>query len=103
MTNIVNAMLFGVTATDPAVHVTVVAVLIGATAAASYLPARRILRQSPLEALKVDWLNAYRSRMATNGLTPSARRAGMRHANTAASSTPAATRAYVSTSVGEMP
>lgn len=54
MTNIVDAMLFGVTATDPAVHATVVAVLIAATAAASYLPARRILRQSPLAALKVD-------------------------------------------------
>ena len=54
MTNIVTALLFGVTPTDPGVHATVIAVVIAATAAASYLPARRILRQSPVVALKGD-------------------------------------------------
>jgi len=43
----VAGMLFGVTATDPAVLASVAALMLAAAMAASYLPARRILKQAP--------------------------------------------------------
>jgi predicted permease len=48
----VRGMLFGVTADDPRVLVSVVAIMLAAAMAASYLPARRILKQAPGLALR---------------------------------------------------
>jgi predicted permease len=48
----VRGMLFGVTPGDPRVLVSVVAIMLAAALAASYLPARRILKQAPSRALR---------------------------------------------------
>ena len=48
----VTGMLFGITAADPRVLATVGAIMLGAAMAASYLPARRILRQAPGRTLR---------------------------------------------------
>lgn len=52
LTRLVSGMLFGITAGDPGVHATGVAVMVVVAASASYLPARRILRQSPAVTLR---------------------------------------------------
>ena len=52
LTRLMNTVLYGVTATDPATFVTVVVVLLGVTALASYLPARRAASIHPTEALR---------------------------------------------------
>ena len=48
----VTGMLFGVTAADPGVLATVGAIMLAAAMAASYLPARRILKQAPGRTLR---------------------------------------------------
>jgi predicted permease len=48
----VTGMLFGVTAADPGVLATVGAIMMAAAMGASYLPARRILKQAPARTLR---------------------------------------------------
>ena len=48
----VTGMLFGITAADPRVLATVGAIMLAAAMAASYLPARRILKQAPGRTLR---------------------------------------------------
>jgi ABC-type antimicrobial peptide transport system permease subunit len=48
----IAGMLYGVTALNPAVLVSVAAIMLGAALAASYIPARRILKQAPSLVLR---------------------------------------------------
>lgn len=50
----VESQLFGVTALDPLTFVSMAAVLLGAAALASYLPARRATKVDPLQALRYE-------------------------------------------------
>jgi len=50
----ISGMLYGVTAFNPVVLGGVVAIMLGAAMAASYVPARRILKQSPGIALRAS-------------------------------------------------
>jgi ABC-type antimicrobial peptide transport system permease subunit len=52
LSRLVSAMLFGVTATDPATYAGAAALVTGAAAAASLLSARRASRVEPLVALR---------------------------------------------------
>jgi putative ABC transport system permease protein len=54
LTRLMEAMLFGVSATDPMTFVLVAAVLGGVAMLASYLPARRAARTDPVEALRAE-------------------------------------------------
>jgi putative ABC transport system permease protein len=54
LTRVVSGLLFGVTATDPQTFVALSALLIGATLAASLVPARRAARVDPLVALRYE-------------------------------------------------
>ncbi|MDB4324837.1 ABC transporter permease [bacterium] len=54
LTRLMTTVLFGVKATDPATFVIVVGVLMGVTALASYLPARRAASIQPTEALRYE-------------------------------------------------
>ena len=54
LTRLMNTILFGVTATDPATFAVVVLILLGVTAIASYLPARRAASIHPTEALRCE-------------------------------------------------
>ena len=49
---LVATMMFGVTATDAATFATAVALLVAVTLVATYLPVRRVLQRSPLDALR---------------------------------------------------
>ena len=54
LTRLLKGMLFGVTATDPAAFIVVAAVTLSAVLAASYLPARRAMRVTPVVAMRTD-------------------------------------------------
>ena len=52
LTRLMRSMLFGVSATDPAVFIGVALLLLAVSALAGYLPARRAARVNPLVALR---------------------------------------------------
>jgi ABC-type antimicrobial peptide transport system permease subunit len=54
LTRTMATLLYGVKATDVGTFAVVAMVLIGVSAAASYVPARRAMRTDPLEALRHD-------------------------------------------------
>lgn len=51
---LLSSLLFGVDAHDPVTYAAVVLLLLGVGAAATWVPARRAARVSPLEALRAD-------------------------------------------------
>ena len=51
-TRLMAGLLFGITATDPATFATVALMLVIATLAATFVPARRATRVDPLAALR---------------------------------------------------
>jgi ABC-type antimicrobial peptide transport system permease subunit len=53
-TRLLSDLLFGVSATDPATAATVIALLIGAAAVASYVPARRAAATDPAVVLRSE-------------------------------------------------
>ena len=54
ITQLMTSLLFGVKALDPATYAAVAALLVGAAAVASYIPARRATAVNPVEALRVE-------------------------------------------------
>jgi ABC-type lipoprotein release transport system permease subunit len=54
LTRSMESVLFGVEPTDPWTFAQVIAVLLGAAALASWLPARRALAIDPVTALRFD-------------------------------------------------
>ena len=54
ITRLMKSLLFGITALDPATYAVVVAVLIAASALASYVPARRSTAVNPVDALRTE-------------------------------------------------
>ena len=54
ITQLMTSLLFGVKALDPATYGAVAALLVGAAAVASYVPARRATAVNPVEALRVE-------------------------------------------------
>jgi predicted permease len=54
LTRLMASLLFGVSALDPATYLAVPVLLIGATALASYIPARRATAVDPMEALRSE-------------------------------------------------
>jgi len=50
----IQGLLFGVTPTDPATFIVVIAMLLGVTTLACYIPARRATGIDPTEALKAE-------------------------------------------------
>jgi putative ABC transport system permease protein len=51
---LMSSLLFGVTALDPATYVAVPIMLAAAAMLASYVPARRVVRVDPVEALRAE-------------------------------------------------
>jgi ABC-type antimicrobial peptide transport system permease subunit len=54
LSRILNDLLFGVTATDPATFLAMVLTLSTVAAIAGYLPARRAVRIDPMTALRAE-------------------------------------------------
>jgi putative ABC transport system permease protein len=54
LTRVMSSLLFGISALDPVTYVAVPVVLVLATLAASYLPARRAAAVDPVEALRAE-------------------------------------------------
>jgi ABC-type antimicrobial peptide transport system permease subunit len=54
LTRLMSSLLFGVTALDPIAYGAGVALLIAASALASYFPARRATAVDPVEALRAE-------------------------------------------------
>jgi ABC-type antimicrobial peptide transport system permease subunit len=54
LTQLMAAMLFGVTTTDPATFGAAAALLMGTAVIASWIPARRASKVDPLDALRAD-------------------------------------------------
>jgi len=54
VTRLMSSLLFGVAPTDPAAYCVALAVILGAAALASYLPARRAAAVSPVDTLKAE-------------------------------------------------
>jgi putative ABC transport system permease protein len=54
LTRVMSSLLFGISALDPVTYVAVPVILVTATLAASYLPARRAAAVDPVEALRAE-------------------------------------------------
>jgi putative ABC transport system permease protein len=54
LSQLMSSLLFGVSPLDPATYAAVPVVLVLATIAASYLPARRETRVNPVETLRAE-------------------------------------------------
>jgi predicted permease len=54
LSRVMAALLFGVRAADPVTYVAVAAALLSAAMVASYLPARRVTKVDPVEALRAE-------------------------------------------------
>jgi ABC-type antimicrobial peptide transport system permease subunit len=54
LSQLMSALLFGIKPTDPLTYIAVAITLLAATAVASYLPARRITRVNPVQALRAE-------------------------------------------------
>jgi predicted permease len=54
VTRLMSSLLFGVTSLDPATYVVVPLMLAAAAMLASYVPARRVVRVDPVEALRAE-------------------------------------------------
>jgi putative ABC transport system permease protein len=54
LTRLMSSLLFGVTALDPVTYVGVAALLVSAGLLAAYLPARRVTRVDPMQALRTE-------------------------------------------------
>jgi ABC-type antimicrobial peptide transport system permease subunit len=54
VTRLLRSQLFGVTSTEPAVYLAVLALVLVVGLIACYIPARRTSRVDPLQALRVD-------------------------------------------------
>jgi predicted permease len=54
MSRLMESLLFGVTALDPATYALVAVMLVATAAVAGYLPARRVTRVDPMQALRAE-------------------------------------------------
>ena len=54
LTRLMKSLLFGISSLDPLTYVLVPGVVVAAAVFASYLPARRVARVDPNEALRVE-------------------------------------------------
>jgi len=54
LTRVMASLLYGVGAADPATFTSVAAMLLAAAVLASYVPARRVTRVDPVEALRAE-------------------------------------------------